>query len=308
MGGPEAEIQPGVDPSRPSERRWRLAAALLVLLQLGLLLDGAWRVGPTFDEHYYVASGYSYLTEGEFALNREHPPLLKLLAGAPLLLFGDVDPGSSGANGFNYPAGFFYQRNAEHLDRNLFAARVPLCLLTAALTWAVFLAAARRFGARSGFAAAALLALNPNVLAHGRLAALDAGVAVVMFIATVAFVELLERPSAWRSLWAAVAFGLAQLAKFTSLLLVPLFFGLAALQALRTRSPKPGLALARVVLAGLTVFALGYGFESKAANEAWNVDAYAVSIAPEVLVAAAPHAEEKGIKILIEVHAPLHFD
>jgi sugar phosphate isomerase/epimerase len=33
-----------------------------------------------------------------------------------------------------------------------------------------------------------------------------------------------------------------------------------------------------------------------------------VSIAPEVLVAAAPYAEEKGIVILIEVHAPLHFD
>lgn len=33
-----------------------------------------------------------------------------------------------------------------------------------------------------------------------------------------------------------------------------------------------------------------------------------VSIAPEVLVAAAPYAEEKDIKILIEVHAPLHFD
>ncbi|MDR6147809.1 sugar phosphate isomerase/epimerase [Sphingomonas sp. SORGH_AS870] len=33
-----------------------------------------------------------------------------------------------------------------------------------------------------------------------------------------------------------------------------------------------------------------------------------VAIAPEVLVAAAPYAEEKGIKILIEVHAPLHFD
>ena len=33
-----------------------------------------------------------------------------------------------------------------------------------------------------------------------------------------------------------------------------------------------------------------------------------VSIAPEVLVAAAPYAEGKGITILIEVHAPLHFD
>lgn len=33
-----------------------------------------------------------------------------------------------------------------------------------------------------------------------------------------------------------------------------------------------------------------------------------VSIDPDVLVAAAPYAEEAGIKILIEVHAPLHFD
>ncbi|THF50795.1 sugar phosphate isomerase/epimerase family protein [Allorhizobium terrae] len=33
-----------------------------------------------------------------------------------------------------------------------------------------------------------------------------------------------------------------------------------------------------------------------------------VSVDPSVLVAAAPYAEEKGITILVEVHAPLHFD
>lgn len=33
-----------------------------------------------------------------------------------------------------------------------------------------------------------------------------------------------------------------------------------------------------------------------------------VSIRPEVLVGAAPYAEEKGIMLLTEVHAPLHFD
>ncbi|MBU6206376.1 MAG: xylose isomerase, partial [Alphaproteobacteria bacterium] len=33
-----------------------------------------------------------------------------------------------------------------------------------------------------------------------------------------------------------------------------------------------------------------------------------VALSPEVLVAAAPYAEEKGLKILIEIHAPLHFD
>lgn len=33
-----------------------------------------------------------------------------------------------------------------------------------------------------------------------------------------------------------------------------------------------------------------------------------VSVDPEVLLAAAPYAEEAGIRILVEVHAPLHFD
>lgn len=33
-----------------------------------------------------------------------------------------------------------------------------------------------------------------------------------------------------------------------------------------------------------------------------------VAIEPKVLVAAAPYAEEAGVKLLLEVHAPLHFD
>jgi len=33
-----------------------------------------------------------------------------------------------------------------------------------------------------------------------------------------------------------------------------------------------------------------------------------VSVAPEVLVACADHAESRNVRILIEVHAPLHFD
>ena len=145
----------GADPERP---RWTRRVVALIVLQLGLLLHGAWTVGPTYDEHFYIASGYAYLQDGEFALNREHPPLLKYMAGFPLLLLPGVDWPASWADQLNYPAGFFYSRNAEHLDRNLFAARVPFCLLTAALTWVVFTAGRRRFGPRAGFAAAALLA------------------------------------------------------------------------------------------------------------------------------------------------------
>lgn len=273
---------PGPVGEAPPDSRWRRALWALMAVQLLLLLHGAWRVGPTFDEHYYIASGYSYLLEGDFSLNREHPPLLKLLAGLPLLLFGDVTLGGTGADGFNFPVGFFYQHNAEHLARNLFVARVPFCLLTVAMTWVLFGATSRRFGARAGLAAAALLAFNPNVLAHGRLAALDAGTAALMFIATVAFLDLLERPGPGRTLWAGVAFGLAQAAKFTSLLVVVLFGVLALVAAVRSRSRAPLVGLARVVLVGLTVFAACYGFESKSANEAWNRPAYTVGVPGEL--------------------------
>jgi hypothetical protein len=287
-GGRPAPV-PG--PAGGCERRWTRWARWLVALQLALLLHGAWRVGPTYDEHFYVAAGYAYWQDGEFALNREHPPLLKLLAGAPLLLLPGVHFGDAWQDELNYPVAFFYQRNGEHLDRNLFAARVPFCLLTALLTWVVFRVGARRFGPRGGFVSAALLGLNPNVLAHGRLAALDAGTMVFVFLAAVAFLEALERPTATRRLWSGVAFGLAQAAKFTSLLLVPLVFAAALLAAVRQRSLRPLVTLALTIGVGLTVFAATYGFEARAANEAWNVPAYTVSkpapaLDPEVLAAA----------------------
>src|SRR5437868_14522880 len=47
--------------------------------------------GPTFDEPVHLAAGYSYWTTGSFRLNREDPPLLKLLWAAPLM-FGERPP------------------------------------------------------------------------------------------------------------------------------------------------------------------------------------------------------------------------
>ncbi len=39
----------------------------------------------TFDETSHVASGYSYLTQQDYRMNPEHPPLVKDLAAVPLL-------------------------------------------------------------------------------------------------------------------------------------------------------------------------------------------------------------------------------
>jgi 4-amino-4-deoxy-L-arabinose transferase-like glycosyltransferase len=268
-------------------RRWdRLALAALVL-QAVLLLSGAWRVGPTFDEHFYAAAGVAYLEEGALAVNREHPPLLKLLAGLPLVLAG-VELSEHAVDARNFPVAFFYQREAENLRRNLLLARLPFCLLTLAVTWLVWRVGRRRFGPAAGAGAAALLALNPSVLAHGRLVSLDAGVTPFFLAAVLAFAAALERPSWRRRLGAAVLFGLANLAKFTSLVLGPAFVGLALVVAAVRRTPSrmvPLATLALTFLGGLGVFAAGYGFSARSLNAAWGSEHFVREVPPQPVTA-----------------------
>src|SRR5215218_6979287 len=79
-------------------RRERTRTALAVVAIVGLL-TWFWSRGerflaangPTFDEPVHLAAGYSYWVTGSFRLNREDPPLLKLLWAAPLML-GDRPP------------------------------------------------------------------------------------------------------------------------------------------------------------------------------------------------------------------------
>lgn len=257
---------------RGSRAGW--AALALLALQLVLLLHAAWRVGPTVDEHHYVAAGYAYLEEWDFSRNREHPPLLKFLIALPVWIAGDVVFPEHWRDLVNFPVAFFYQLNAADVDRNIFLARLLPCLLTVAGSAAVFLVARRLFGAVGGLVALVLFAFDPNVIAHGSLAALDMGTSVLMFVAVAGMVALLEQPSPQRALAAGVAFGLANLAKFTSLLLVPLALALAIVACVQRRSLAPLGWTAAAFLCGLGVFSAGYGFEARSLNSAWSEPPY----------------------------------
>jgi len=253
---------------------WDRRAKLVLALSLVLLLVGAWRVGPTFDEHFYIASGYSYWKTGDFALNREHPPLVKLMVGLPLLFTPDVSWTDQANTMLSFPRTWFFQMNGEHWVRNLFLARLPMCLATAALAWMVYRTARRLFSARAAFFALLVFALNPNMLAHGRLAALDGGLTVFLFLAVLSFAELMASFGWRRLVLAGFWFGLANLAKFTSLVTLPLFLGLAVVEAVRRKSLWPIGALAGTCLIGSSVFAAGYGFEAKSIAEVTAVQAY----------------------------------
>ena len=68
-----------------------------------------------------------------------------------------------------------------------------------------------------------LFGLSPTILAHGHYVTTDIGAAFGILLATYFFVHLIESPST-KNLWfAGLAFGIAQLTKFSTPFLVPLF-------------------------------------------------------------------------------------
>src|SRR5215213_2674284 len=73
-------------------RRAEAACVCLLLLMGANLLSVVWRKGLTADEFYHVPAGYYHLTAGEFRLNTEHPPLVKMLSAVPLLFVGVEAP------------------------------------------------------------------------------------------------------------------------------------------------------------------------------------------------------------------------
>jgi hypothetical protein len=61
-----------------------IALGMLGLMFI-LMFFSSWNDATTFDEVAHIPAGYSYLTQGDYRLNPEHPPLIKDLAAIPLL-------------------------------------------------------------------------------------------------------------------------------------------------------------------------------------------------------------------------------
>jgi hypothetical protein len=223
--------------------------AAAVTLQAALAIHAMRGNSATFDEGAHLPAGYTHLALGDHRLNPEQPPLVKLLAAAPLVALRPelrtADVAWTEARQWEFGRRFLYRWNDA--DRLLFLGRLPVVLLASCLVVAVFLAAERRFGTGAALAAAGLAALNPEVLAHGALVTTDLAFALFYFLAALAVERLLERPTAARAVVAGLATGAAFATKFSAPILLFLFAAFAVRAALRapaaasrTREESPG--------------------------------------------------------------------
>ena len=192
----------------------------------------------TFDEAAHLPAGYTYLKLHDYRLNPEHPPLIKALAAAPLLLM-DVqmrpdDEAWALRRQWEFGRRFLYRWNDA--DRLLFRGRLPMVALGILLGAAVFFRAGRDWGLPAAALALLLCVLSPDVLAHGQIVTTDVGAALFIFLSVVAFERLIDRATWARLLLAGLAVGAAFASKFSTLVLVPI---LAVLAAVAVVSPDP---------------------------------------------------------------------
>ena len=150
-----------------------VAVCLLIILLFELTLSVR-RETQTWDEACHIFAGYSYWTRGDFGMNPEHPPLLKLLGTAPLLsvqLWVPPHPSIfSKEEDFITAADFVYRNDAEKI---LFRTRMAAASLTLALALIMFFAAKEMFGSGPAVIALTLFVFEPTVLAHGALVTTD---------------------------------------------------------------------------------------------------------------------------------------
>src|SRR5206468_2035611 len=133
-----------------------VVAAADPLNLVGVLVPGALAVvevdvvrslSITFDEQSHIGAGFSYVTHGDVVLNPEHPPLVKLIAGAtiaalgvkesaagPLLALAREQPAEASGLSFAYGERLLFHDNPAFVvagarpgaDAIVTAARLPL--------------------------------------------------------------------------------------------------------------------------------------------------------------------------------------
>ncbi len=259
-------------PHRANVRRERQIAALILLALMFLqMVNAAKDLSAVVDEGFHITSGYEYLRTGRLRLLDEHTPVVKALMAWPLFFVPDLLPPeqSSGyVNGDLIRAAQETVLAYRPLDRVIVACRVPVILLTLVLAATIYRWAAAWFGPSGGLLALILVAFDPNILAHGSLATTDLGATAFIFWAVLAFAQYLRHPKLGRWLSAALFLGLAQGAKLTAALLIPVLglWGLLDIlwNARFNRLRALGLRLlaygSMLLASGVVLWAL-YGFE-----------------------------------------------
>lgn len=237
-------------------QKWLSTNNIILILILAssftLMLGSSVKESATMDELAHIPAGYGYVRYLDFRLNPEHPPLAKAIAAFPLL-FQDLKfptDKSSWINDVNgqWVAGaqFLYEKGND-ADKIINWSRIGPMFLMLILVIFVYIWAKEIIGKWWAFMPTILTAISPNFLAHGHYVTTDIAAALGFFFSIYYFVKFLQNQKKRNLIYAGVAFGLAQLLKFSLVLVIPLFVFLIIAFAFYKASRNPGSFIPKLI-------------------------------------------------------------
>ena len=242
----------------------------LLILQAAQIIVVVHRESLTFDEEDHMYAGYRMWTAGDYGLNPEHPPLVKLLATLPVLgqklwtppLMGIFFKGEAYVDGQ-----LWLQHNDGASQRLVFRMRLATIALALALSLLIFFATRAWFGVTAALIALTFAVFEPNLLAHSGLVTTDLGCALFFLAAIYTFYRYVKQPNWTTLVVAGLAAGLLLATKHSGILVGPVLPLLAAWEvAVAPKGTRKQLALrlggACALIAGLSLAVLWsfYGF------------------------------------------------
>jgi 4-amino-4-deoxy-L-arabinose transferase-like glycosyltransferase len=254
----------------------------LLAVQAVLVVTLIHRESLTFDEDNHMFAGYMMWKTGDYGLNPEHPPLVKLLAAAPIVgrkLWTPQLEGRSFKTESYLDGRDWLARNDGAAQHLVFRMRLAAGLLAWGLSLIVFFTAWEWFGATAALIALVLLISDPNVMAHSALVTTDMGVSLFFLASIYALYRYVARPSVARLLLAGLAAGLLAATKHSGILFIPMVLPVLVYEVARAelgmrlrQAVRLCGALAGIVAIATVVLWAFYGFRYAARPAGLSLD------------------------------------
>lgn len=229
-----------------------------------LLLVASLKDAPTWDEGRHYVAGIHYWRTGSCELYSVNPPLVRTFATA-LVAFATPLPcwqAPPEAEPDRWIAQAYFRTRGRDAFKYLMIARITCSAFSIAGAYVCYRWARELYGAGAGYAALVLWCTCPNVIAHGHLITPDVAAAALGVGSCYAFWCWMKAPGSLTCFAAGVLLGLAQLTKFSLIVMCPLFVGLFAICGGSTRRNVHSLIqLAAIFGIALFVINLGFCFE-----------------------------------------------
>jgi hypothetical protein len=255
------------------------------ILFVALTVNSYVRESATWDEPQFLLSGYLGLKDGDHRLVPGHPPFVQMWAALPLLATTGItvpaeaiprliDDAWIFGNQYAFTHATLYRLN--NADSLLYRGRFMIVLLGVLLGILLFCWAQELYGFGAALAVLASYCAEPNLLAHARLITTDFG--TTCFVCGTAYFlwRTTRAVTVGNLLGLAVFFALAQVSKFSGVLLLPVVLALlevrcrrqtpwpiAAGKELTARAAKARLAIGVILLLAVSSYGViwaTYGF------------------------------------------------